>query len=408
MSDESQAPKPRRQRAATPAKRKPARKPRAQRAAVPSAVTRSSGARQTPPIPPDVLEHFGGQERVELIVQECVPPDATAGDVLRLLLEARRLHADPLRREVYLARGMSRDGAGIEYAVAAKRDTLLAYAERLEDFAGWQAEAIYKGDTFARVDPKADGTLRERGGISHTSEGLREPEDGERPLGAWCIVERRGRPPVTFVARSAEYLPADEWASLDADDPRKRYPDRYIVKVAMCWPLRTVCGLTDVVGAEELSARPQIPTPQATQPAVPAIFEEGPMDALDARILDAYRQAAALDPMMCPPAKLSAHLASARATAVEVAANLDEPLDGFDQSTYDTLRDKIALELERLVAAEVARRRDPVALRRRLEELRAFDPSTLDEDARREYDTERAAVEEAATTAGVAGEPATA
>lgn len=377
------------QGAAAPSR--PRRKPpaRPQSAAVPGA-PRAGQSRQLPPLTPEQLAYFGSAERLGLVVAECVPQDATQGDILRLLLEAQRLKADPLRGDVYLARAASRDGSGIGYTVAAKRDTLLAYAECFADFEGFDAQAIYKGDKFARVDPTPDGTLRQRGGISHTSEGLEPPED-ERPLGAWCVVARQGRPVVTFVARSSEYLPADEWPALDAEDPRKRYPDRYMVKVAMCWPLRMLYGLTDVVGAEELSARPAA-LPDMREPAVPAMFADGPRDALDTRIVNAHRDAQILDPMLWPPAKVRGRLASARALADET---------GGDPAVFDQARDEIASEIERDVQLMTARRRDPAALLARLKELRAFDPSTLDADDLRDYQTERAAVEAAAAAAGL-------
>jgi len=384
MPPKNAAKTPPAQRAARP-KAKP--KPRPQSAAVPrrsgGAARRPPGrARQLPPLTADLVEHFGGQDRVDLIVSECVPPDATAGDVLRLLLEARRLRADPLRHDVYLARGSSRDGAGVEYSVAARRDALLAFAERQDDFEGFEAEAVYKGDTFGRAEPIADGdTLRKRAGVTHTTVGV--PEDAERPVAAWCIVARRNRPPVVFVARAAEYMAAADFDALDPDDPRKRYPDRWLVKVAMCWPLRMAFGLNDVVGAEELTKRPD-PLPDLGERAAPAIFKEGPVDDLDARILDAYTQAQALDALLWPPAKVSARLASARAKAAET---------GGDPATFDALRDELAAEIEVAVAAETARRRDPHANRRRLAELRAFDASTLDEDDLRGYRTELAAVE---------------
>lgn len=368
------------------AAKKPApRKPQPQRAAVPRTARKRAAptaARQNPPLPVDLIEHFGGQERIDLIVAERVPDDASAGDVLRLLLEARRLQVDPLRGDVYLARDRSRDGAGTTYAVAAKRDALLAYARRQMMFVGHDEAAIYAEDRFERGKPDAEGrTLAERAGIAHTS-GM--PGKRGALVGAWCAAEMRGEPPVVRVLDAAQYVGTeDERNQLDPDDPKRLFPDACMIAAAMCNALRIAAGLNDVVGSEELTRRPE-PLPQLGGRAALPIFAEGPVDELDARILDAYQQAQALDALLWPPAKVRGRLASAKATADK---------DGGDPAVLDRLRDELASEIERDVAAEVARRHDPVVAARRLGELHAFDPTDLDEDARREYDTERAALE---------------
>lgn len=382
---------PRAQGAATPKRPAKRRNPRtqAQTAAVPGAPRQHP---QMPPLTPSIEAYFGGGDaehgraRIELIIAERVPQDASKGDVLRLLLEARRLVADPLRGDVYLTRDQARDGREATYTVAAKRDALLAFAERQDDFQGWDARAIYPGDDFQQVDPVPEGTLRERGGIIHRSKGL--PAKDVKPIGAWCVVEREGRPPVSFVARMDEYMPTDELDARDPSDPWRRYTDRMIVKAAMCWPLRNVFGLTDVVGAEELTRR----TTTVEQPtAAPAIFDDGPRDLIDERILVAYRQARELDPMLWPQARLSARLASAKADA------------GGNTNTFDELRDALAVEMERDVQTENARRRDPEATRKRLDELRAFGRDTFEDgsDEQREYDTELAALETVARELGI-------
>jgi hypothetical protein len=394
-AQKAQTQKAQTQRAAAP--KKPTRRrraPQAQSAAVPSGTARRPArqARQDPPIPADLVAHFGGQPMVDLIVHEQVPEDATAGDVLRLLLEGRRLGADLLRGDVFLKREGSRDGAGLGYAVVAKRDTLLRYADGLRDFLGHDEAPIFKDDLFRRGKPDADaGTLVERAGITHES-GM--PGSRGDLVGAWCVVEMRGKPPTVRVLDADQYLGTkQERAALDPDEVRARYPDACMVAAAMCNALRIATNLNDVVGADELSKRPE-PLPQLGEPPAPPVFEEGPVDALDSRIMDAYRQAQALDPLLWTPAKVTAHLASAKTAAIEVAATLDEPLDGADPATYDRLRSELAAEIERDVQLEQARRRDPVANAKRLGELRAFDPSDLDEDARREYDTERSALEQ--------------
>jgi hypothetical protein len=379
----AKTPKP--QSAATPKPR--ARKrtgTKAQRAATPSSTARSTGqARQSPPIPASVLEHFGGQETVDLIVAECVPPDASAGDVLRLLLEARRLGAEPLRGDVYLARAPSRDGAGIGYTVAAKRDCLLRYAISQTDFMGHDERAIFEKDTFTHGEGDGDAnTLAKRAGIAHSSA---MPGARGKIVGAWCAAEMRGEPPTVRVLAADDYVGTEEERNqLDPDDPKRTHPDLCMIAAAMSNALRIATSLNDVIGAEELSKRPE-PLPHLEAP-VPVIFEEGPVDELDARIIDAYRQAQALDAMLWPPAKLSAHLASAKARAAEAG-------DG-EARAYELERNALAAAIERDVQIEQARRRDPIANARRLAELRAFDPSDLDEDARREYDTERGALEQ--------------
>jgi hypothetical protein len=381
------------------AARKPVRQqPKSQRAAVPSKAgggarrrpaTGASPARQDPPIPVDLISHFGGQPTVDLIVHECVPSDASAGDVLRLLLEARRRGADPLRYDVYLAREGSRDGGARGYAVAAKRDCLLRYANRLPDFLGHDEAPIYEKDVFKRGKPQPEAqTLAERVGIEHETgmPGLR----GE-VVGAWAAAEMRGKPPTVRILEAAKYLgDTAERNALDPNDARARYPDGCMIAAAMSNVLRIACGLNDVVGAEELSRRPD-PAPAlgglAGQPVAPAVFPEGPTDDIDARILDAYTQAQALDRLMWPPAKVSAHLASA------VAAANNSPTAG--PATIDDLREKLAADIERDVAAEVAHRRDPQANARRLAELRAFDATDLDAETLIAYRTELAAVEAA-------------
>lgn len=378
----------RKQRAATPTKR--ARAPRAQRAATPGrAAPRASQARQNPPLPADLLAHFGGQEHVDLIVEECVPADASAGDVLRLLLEARRLRANPLRRDVFLARGYARDGGDFTYEVAARRDALLAYAKRQSGFLGHDEAAIFSEDTFQRGAPDADAkTLAARAGITHTT-GM--PGTRGTLVGAWCVAEMQGEPPTVRILDAAEYVGAEEERETrDPEDPVRRHPDLCMVAAAMSNALRIAAGLNDVVGAEELTRRPE-PLPQIATTA-PAVFEEGPVDDIDERILDAYRQAQALDAMLCTPAKLRAKLASAKALADDA---------GGDPAILDEQRIRIAEELERAVAAETARRHDPAKLARRLAELRAFDPEDLDADALREYKTERAAVEAMAAAHGI-------
>jgi hypothetical protein len=388
----SAATKPK-QQATKPRRRKPPTTPKPQGAATPS--RRSSGkparkpgqARQPVPLPADLVEHFG-QDRIDLIRGECLPDDASAADELRLLLEARRLGADPLRGDVYLARGGSRDGAAFEYAVAAKRDCLLRYAQRQPGFAGHDEAAIFENDTFERGKPTGDGpTLAARAGVAHTT-GM--PGKRGELVGAWCAAEMLGKPPTVRILDAADYVGTiAEREQLDPDDPKRRHPDLCMIAAAMSNALRIAAGLNDVVGAEEIGARPA-PLPQIGSTA-PTIFEEGPVDDLDTRILDAYRQAQALDATLWPAAKVRGALASAKALADET---------GGDPAVYDDGRRELADDIERAVQVEQAARRDPAASERRLKELRAFDPSDLDADALREYETEVAAIEAVLHAAG--------
>lgn len=380
-----------RARAAAP---KDAAKPQRQRAATPRRSTprRTPGqARQLPPLTADLVEHFGGQDHLELIVSECVPPDAMPGDVLRLLLEARRLQADPIRRDVYLTPNRSRDGAGTEYSVAARRDCLLAYARRQPTFIGHDEAPIFEHDSFKRGKPNATAaTLAERAGIEHET-GM--PGKRGEVVGAWCVAQMRNEDPVVRILDAAEYVGTpEERLALDPDDPKRTHPDLCMVAAAMCNCLRIAAGLNDVVGADELTRRPE-PLPDLSEPVAPAIFDDGPRDELDARILDAYTQAQALDPLLWPPAKLRARLASAFGTP----GTPDDPKGG-----YNYRRGELAAEIEHDVAAEVTRRRDPVANARRLDELRAFDPSTLDAEDLAAYQAELAAVEAAVDAAAAA------
>lgn len=380
----------RKQRAATPKRPTRKRKPKAestQTAATPGAPHRGRRARQLPPLTPSLIEHFGGQERLELVIAENVPDDATPSDVLRLLLEAKRLGADILRGDVYLARDFSRNGADGGYTVAAKRDTLLRYANTLDDFLGHDERAIFAEDEFEHGEPDADGkTLAKRAGITHKS-----AMPGKRGdcVGAWCAVDMRDEPPTVRVLDAARYVGTKaERDTLDPEDPKRRHPDGCMIAAAMSSALRIGASLNDVVGAEELTKRPE-PLPDLSQRLPPPLFEDGPHDELDGRILNAYREAAALDPMMWTPAKISARVASARAVADE------------NETLFDEMRTTLAMAIEGDVQMTIAARRDPAALERRLRELRAFDPSTLDEETLREYRTERTAVEAAARAAGI-------
>lgn len=347
----SKAKKPaaaKRQAAATPSPRKGPARRAPQRTGAP--------ARRT--LPPDLVEHFGGEERIDLIRAECVPHDASPADELRLLLEARRLLADPLRRDVYLARGVSRDGADFEYSVAARRDALLRFAERQPDFLGHDEAAIYSEDEFTHGDPEGEGTtLRKRAGVHHVQQN---PAARGELAGAWCAVERRGRPPLVFVATCTEYLPAEDVAAMEPDDPRRRYPDRYMVKAAMCWPLRMLYGLNDVVGAEELRQVVAAPTVETREVLPPAA------DELGVRIAELYAEAARIDLIAWTPAKIRARLTDADDQArEELAADLLETirgrlveLHGFDREDVDEdtlaeLDDEIA-RLEALAEPVVA------------------------------------------------------
>jgi hypothetical protein len=323
---------PRRQAAATPKPRGKTTAPRPQRS------RRAAPARRA--LPADLVEHFGGDERVELILAECVPQDASPADELRLLLEARRLGADPLRRDVYLARGVSRDGSDFEYSVAARRDALLRFAEQQPDFAGHDEAAIYSEDEFAHGDPEGEGdTLRKRAGVRHVQQN---PAKRGELVGAWCAVERRGRPPLVFVATATEYLPPEDVAAMEPDDPRRRYPDRYLVKAAMCWPLRMLYGLNDVVGAEELREA-TVAVPVETREVLPPAADE-----LGVRIAELYAEAKRIDLISWTPAKIRARLT-----------------DADDQA-----REELAADLGRLA------------------ELREFDREDVDEDTLAELDDE--------------------
>jgi hypothetical protein len=394
MTEKPPASRPRKQRAAAP--KKPARRaPRKQSAAVPPAVNRSRAgqARQDPPIPADLIDYFGGQAMVDLIVHEHVPEDATAGDVLRLLLEGRRLKADLLRGDVWLGRDAAREGMGSSYTVTARRDTLLRYASSFEAFRGTAEDAICAKDTFKRGKPDPSArTLAERVGITHET-GM--PDQRGDVVGGWCVVDMAGQEPTVRVLKAGPYIGTEaERAQLAEDDIVRRHPELCMIAAAMSNALRKATNLNDVVGADEVTRRPDLPVA-----AAPPIFEEGPVDAFDARILDAYRQAQTLDALLWPPAKVRAHLASAKAAANEGDA---------DPATYDRLRGDLADEIERDVQETIARKRDPVALRRRLDELRAFNPGTLDAEDLREFTTELAAVEAAARAAGLEPESATA
>lgn len=352
---------PRPQRAATPTRSRPARANRA--------------ARQDPPLPPDLIDYFHGQGMIDLIVAEHVPDDASAGDVLRLLLEARRLGADPIRGDVYLARGSSRDGSAPAYAVAARRDTLLAYAHRQPGFLGTEESAIFEHDTFERGkgDPSAE-TLADRAGISHTTgmPGKRGPV-----VGAWCVAGMEGKPLTVRILEAAEFVgTVDERAQMDPDDPKRLHPDLCVIAAAMSNALRIATSLNDVVGADELHARR---SPVASVSGSPPIFAEGPRDSLDERILTAHARAQELDRMMWPAAKVRARLASCHAP------------DG-DPTVYDEHRRMLAGEIELDGAHETVRRTDPDRLRARLAELFEFDASTLDAEDLAEYLAEKRAI----------------
>lgn len=329
------APKRHAARTPKPASRKPA--PRREQSRRPAATV----------LPAEVVQHFG-TERIDLVRSQ-LPPDSTDADLARLLLEAIRLSTDPVRGGIYLAREHARDAGPATYAVVAKRDVLLAYAERQPSFKDHDGDSIYSADNFELVPRNAESpNLLERAGIMHLAGHPKERGD---LIGAYGVVEVAGRSPLRFIALCAEYLP--DLASLDQDDPRRRFPDRYMVKAAQCWPLRMAFGLNDVVGAEEMpDFASRKPAPAA--PAPPAA--EDPLDALDHEALEMFADCQRFLPGRFTVAELRARLlgGAGEAAVEEMRAALVErhesrlaELDGIDPEQDLDEAERLSYTVER-------------------------------------------------------------
>jgi hypothetical protein len=339
-----------------PAPKKKPGQPRPQRAATPKRGVVTKDQRRTREqsrsqpritLPDDLIADIGGPDRLALIRAD-LPEDASDGDLLRLLLEARRLGADPTRRDLYLKRSFSRDGGGTGYDVVAKRDALLRHAEAQSGFEHAEG-AIFDNDTFARSKPSgfAD-TLEGRVGIEHTSG---HPKDRGALWGAWCAVAVGGKEPIVRVISAEDYIgTAAERAALDPEDPRRLHPDQCMIAAAMSLTIRIACSLNDVVGADEMN------TPASAVSLAVIDDEDERTTHLTAKLGALLRASALIDPLLWTATKLRARLENETTEAVdaliaEVAADLVPKLEArrADMERFDAtdLPDEDRVEYDR-------------------------------------------------------------
>lgn len=352
-------PSPRRSKqTADPPRRQQARKP----------ASRPARARRPPArltagdivLPRELAERFD-QETRDLVLAR-LPEGATAGDFARLLAEAARLGADPIRGDVFLKLDSSRDGADREFAVVARLDALLAYAERHPGYRGHAEAAIFADDEFQLGDVDGEGrTLRERAGVRHLT-GM--PGRSGDLVGAWCAVEVEGREPVVRIINADDFVgTAEERASLDPDDPRRRHPDFCAIAAAMSNAIRRAFQLNDLVGADEIHGTLTPGQASSATASSPTDRLGSPLDEIDREVVAMYHAA--------HERGIGATWPAAKVRALLLGAQSDDE----------------RRELAAAIREDVAR---PMVAR--LAELDHFDTDGLDEDEQAAYDAELADV----------------
>ena len=147
------------------------------------------------------------REEIEVIKATCAP-DASDAELAMFLHVARQQELDPLQRQIHFVKRRQkrkdRDGNDVvvngrpvwdeRITIQAGVDGMQARALRFSDCEGVRYAAVFEKDDFA-VDRTTGAVLR------HAS----NPFVAGRCLGAWAVVDRRGRRPFFVVVRMEEF-----------------------------------------------------------------------------------------------------------------------------------------------------------------------------------------------------------
>jgi len=142
-------------------------------------------------------------ERISAIVRAVAPRNATQAQVAIFLATAQRYNLDPLLGEVWLA------DMGGQLRVVTGRDSYIKVASRNEGYRGIESGVVYSKDQFAVK--RNDGKVQ----VQHVVSGF---DRGDR-VGAYCVVNHEGRPPVLILRRW------EDFRALHGKPTWKAYPD---------------------------------------------------------------------------------------------------------------------------------------------------------------------------------------
>lgn len=186
---------------------------------------------------------------------------------------------DPFSGEIWAKLVPGPNGDAGRLLIGTGRDGLLALAERLPDWRGFETGVVYEHDDFSLVDPSPDSpSLRKRVGIRHHAP---HPTKRGPVIGAWAVAEREGRPPRYF------YCDVDDYAPPIIENPEKGSPEWYwqerlpvmIEKVPLSHVLRTLCNVGSVYLEEDMAKMSSAAGAAADTPLDPKV-EADTIDAI--------------------------------------------------------------------------------------------------------------------------------
>lgn len=135
------------------------------------------------------------------LIKRTVAPEATNDELAMFLHVAAKAGLDPLQKQVWFVKRKQNVGTRENpkwedrVTIQAGVDGLQARALRMPDCGGIRSAAVYENEDF--LFDKKNGEV-----VRHEGNPFKAPG---RPIGAWAIVDRRGRKPFTALVRFDEY-----------------------------------------------------------------------------------------------------------------------------------------------------------------------------------------------------------
>lgn len=187
---------------------------------------------------PEVRDRWEA-EQIQTIAKT-VAKDLNAAEFQMGMAIAAKYDLDPLLKEIWFAKGRTRDGQPGRVLIMVGRDGLLRNARRDPEYQGFDTDVVREKDIF-RVRRLAGGGRE----IHHEYEGSAKKRGAI--VGAWAIVRQRGKPDAYFFAPMEEYEPKNS----RPDSSWVKQPSVMIQKCALSLCLRLAFNLSGVVGEDE-------------------------------------------------------------------------------------------------------------------------------------------------------------
>jgi phage recombination protein Bet len=174
---------------------------------------------------------FGFDPKQVEAIRQSVAKDCTDAELVMFLEVCGRYKLDPFAKQVFAAKMKG----GVQIIVS--RDGLLAHAHKQPDFVNLDGDVVCQKDEFK---------MTFRDGERQVEHSYGDPTARGPIVGAWAMVERKGKGHTYFYAPLSEYKGNSPiWG---------KYPTAMILKVAESYALRKAFSISGVVGEEEVEA----------------------------------------------------------------------------------------------------------------------------------------------------------